>query len=397
MRRAAIVTPLRTAVGKYGGTLKSLQAQDLAAHIISAVIEKSGIDSGKVDDVIFGHGYPSGENPAIGRYAAMKAGLPQEVPGYQLDRRCGSGLQAVINAAMMVQTGNADVVIAGGAESMSNVEYYTQDMRWGARMGSVTMHDRLARAREKASPEERFGLISGMIETAENVAKKHGISRQEQDEYALRSMARAVAAWDQGKFAAEVVPIDVPAGKGKVETFAKDEGLRASSIDDLAKLKPMMKDGTVTAANASQQNDAAAACLVVAEDKLKELGVKPMGYLVGWAGAGCAPATMGLGPVPAVKKVFERTGLGWKDMDLVELNEAFAGQVLGVLKEWGWNDPDKLNVNGSGISLGHPIGATGVRILTTLLHELDRRKAKYGLETMCIGGGQGLAAIFERA
>jgi acetyl-CoA C-acetyltransferase len=397
MRRAAIVTPLRTAVGKYGGSLKPLQAQDLAAHVISAVIERSGIDSGKVDDVIFGHAYPSGENPAIGRYAAMKAGLPQEVPGYQLDRRCGSGLQAVLNAAMMVQTGNADVVIAGGAESMSNVEYYTQDMRWGARAGSVTMHDRLARAREKASPEERFGLISGMIETAENVAKKHSISRQAQDEYALRSMARAIAAWEQGKFSEEVVPIAVPAGKDKSETFAKDEGLRPGTLDELAKLRPLQKDGTVTAGNASQQNDAAAACLVVAEDKLDELGVKPMGYLVGWAAAGCHPATMGLGPVPAVKKLFQKTGLGWKDMDLVELNEAFAAQVLGVLKEWEWNDPDKLNVNGSGISLGHPIAATGVRILTTLLHELRRRGGRYGLETMCIGGGQGLAAIFERA
>jgi acetyl-CoA C-acetyltransferase len=189
----------------------------------------------------------------------------------------------------------------------------------------------------------------------------------------------------------------VPAGKDKSETFAKDEGLRPGTLDELAKLRPLQKDGTVTAGNASQQNDAAAACLVVAEDKLDELGVKPMGYLVGWAAAGCHPATMGLGPVPAVKKLFQKTGLGWKDMDLVELNEAFAAQVLGVLKEWEWNDPDKLNVNGSGISLGHPIAATGVRILTTLLHELRRRGGRYGLETMCIGGGQGLAAIFERA
>jgi acetyl-CoA C-acetyltransferase len=397
MRRAAIVSPLRTAVGKYGGSLKPLQAQDLAAHVISAVIERSGIDSGRVDDVIFGHAYPSGENPAIGRYAAMKAGLPLEVPGYQLDRRCGSGLQAVLNAAMLVQTGNADVVVAGGAESMSNVEYYSNDMRWGARTGSVQMFDRLARAREKASPEERFGAISGMIETAETIAKKHKISRQEQDEYALRSMSRAVAAWAQGKFKDEVIPTDVPAGKGKTESFAKDEGLRASTIEDLVKLKPIQKDGTVTAGNASQQNDAGAACLVVAEDKLKELGLKPLGFLVGWAAAGCDPHTMGLGPVPAVKKLFQRTGLGFKDMDLVELNEAFAAQVLGVLREWGWNDHDKLNVNGSGISLGHPIAATGVRILATLLHELQRRQGRYGLETMCIGGGQGLAAVFERA
>ena len=398
MRRAAIVSPVRTAVGKWGGALKPFGAEELAATVISAVVERSHLDTSKVDDVVFGHAYPSGENPAIGRYAAMKAGLPMEVPGYQLDRRCGSGLQAVLNAAMLVQTGNADVVIAGGAESMSNVEHYTLDARWGTRSGSITMHDRLTRARERSSPDERFGHIAGMIETAENVAKKHKISREEQDEYALRSMNRAVAAWDAGKFTAEVIPVALPAKKGAPqESFAKDEGLRASKIDDLSKLRAIQKEGTVTAGNASQQNDAAAACLVVAEDKLKELGLKPMGYLVGWASAGCHPATMGLGPVPAVKKAFQKTGLSFKDMDLVELNEAFAAQVLGVLREWEWNDPEKLNVNGSGISLGHPIAATGVRILTTMLHELERRGGRYGLETMCIGGGQGLAAIFERA
>lgn len=398
MRRAAIVSPLRTAVGKYGGTLKPLEAQDLAATVISALIEKTGLDSSKVDDVVLGHGYPSGENPAIGRYAAMKAGLPIEVPGYQLDRRCGSGLQAVLNAAMMVQTGNADVVVAGGAESMSNVEYYTTGTRWGARMGSIQLHDRLTRAREKASPAERFGHIAGMIETAENLAKKHNISREAQDEYALRSQHRAVEAWDAGKFANEVIPVHVPQRKGDPVAFDKDEGLRpGASMADLTKLRAIEKDGTVTAGNASQQNDAAAACLVVAEDKLEELGLKPMGFLTGWAAAGCEPGIMGIGPVPAVKKLFDRTGLGWKDIDLVELNEAFAAQVLSVLAEWGWNEPDKLNVNGSGISLGHPIAATGVRILATLLHEMERRDVRYGLETMCIGGGQGLAAIFERA
>lgn len=398
MRRAAIVSPLRTAVGKYGGALLPLQAKDLAATVISALIEKTGLDSAKVDDVVMGHGYPSGECPAIGRYAAMQAGLPIEVPGYQLDRRCGSGLQAVINAALLVQTGNADVVVAGGAESMSNAEYYTTGARWGARSGSLQLHDRLTRARETVVPEERFGHISGMIETAENLAKKHNISRTEQDEYALRSQQRAVEAWDAGKFTSEVVPVHVPQRKGDALAFDRDEGLRAdASMENLTKLRPIQKDGTVTAGNASQQNDAAAACLVVAEDKLEELGLQPMGYLVGWASAGCEPGIMGIGPVPAVKKLFARTGLEWKDIDLVELNEAFAAQVLSVLKEWEWDEPDKLNVNGSGISLGHPIAATGVRILATLLHEMERRDVRYGLETMCIGGGQGLAAVFERA
>lgn len=398
MKRAAIVSPVRTAVGRFGGTLQPLTADDLGAAVITALIERTGLDAARVDDVVFGHGYPSGENPALGRYAAMKAGLPIEVPGYQLDRRCGSGLQAVLNAAMLVQTGNADVVIAGGAESMSNAEYYSTDARWGGRFGSLTLHDRLARAREKASPEERFGLISGMIETAENLANEYSISREEQDAYALRSHQRAHAAWEEGKFDKELVPITLPQRKGDPIQFVRDEGIRPDlTMEQLAKLKPVQSNGSVTAGNASQQNDAGAACLVVAEDKLEELGLEPLAYLVGFASVGCQPATMGFGPVPAVEKLFARTGLGFDDMDLVELNEAFAAQVLAVLKGWGWNDPDRLNVNGSGISLGHPIAATGIRILATMLYELERRQGRYGLETMCIGGGQGLAAIFERA
>jgi acetyl-CoA C-acetyltransferase len=397
MRRAAIVTPLRTAVGRFGGSLLPLQAEDLAAAVIRAVVERSAIDPSRVDDVVFGHSYPSGENPAIGRFAAMRAGLPIEVPGYQLDRRCGSGLQAVINAALMVETGNADVVIAGGAESMSNAEYYTTAARWGVRLGEAPLYDRLARSRQRSSPDERFGPISGMIETAENLAVAFGISRAEQDAFAARSQQRAVAAWEAGRFAREVVPVEVPQRKGAPLVFDRDEGLRpGTTAADLARLRPIQKDGTVTAGNASQQNDAAAACLVVAEDKLEELSLRPMAFLKGWAVAGCNPATMGIGPVAAVRKLFARTAVGWQDIGLVELNEAFAAQVLAVLREWGWNEPDKLNVNGSGISLGHPIAATGARILATLLHEMERRDVKLGLETMCIGGGQGLAALFER-
>jgi acetyl-CoA C-acetyltransferase len=237
-----------------------------------------------------------------------------------------------------------------------------------------------------------------MIETAENLAKEYKITREESDAFAVRSHKRAAEAWASGKFKAEVVPITVPQKKGNPVIFTQDEGFRSdASMETLGKLKPIMKEGSVTAGNSSQQNDAAAACLVVAEDKLKELKLEPMGYLVGWAAAGCHPATMGIGPVPAVKKLFQKTGLGWDQMDLVELNEAFAAQVLAVLKGWGWNDHDRLNVNGSGISLGHPIGATGGRILATLLYELERRKGRYGLETMCVGSGQGVAAIFERA
>jgi acetyl-CoA C-acetyltransferase len=271
-------------------------------------------------------------------------------------------------------------------------------MRWGKRSGSVTLHDRMQRGRERSQPEWRFGHISGMIETAENLAKEYGIARTDADAYAVRSHQRAAEAWKSGKFKDELVPISVPQHKGEPKVFAQDEGYRAdASMESLAKLKPLIKDGTVTAGNSSQQNDAAAACLVVAEDKLKELKLEPMGYLVGWAAAGCHPATMGIGPVPAVAKLFAKTGLGFDKMDLVELNEAFACQVLSVLKGWGWNDADRLNVNGSGISLGHPIAATGGRILATMLHELARRKGRYALETMCVGSGQGVAAIFERA
>ena len=398
MKRAAIVSPIRTGVGKYLGALSDMTAGELGAVVLKDLVARTKIDPSRIDDVIFAQGYASGEAPCIARWSALAAGLPIEVPGYQLDRRCGSGLQAVVDAAMMVQTGVADVVVAGGVESMSNVEYYTNDMRKGARMGSVTLHDRLQRGRVMSQPIERFGVISGMIETADNLARDYQISREASDEYAAESHKRAAAAWASGKFDDEVVPVSVPQKKGDPIVFRMDEGVRAdATAESLGKLRSIEKDGVVTAGNASQQNDAAAACLVVAEDKLEELGLEPMGYFVSWAAAGCEPSRMGIGPVPAVKRLFERTGLGWDDIDLVELNEAFAPQVLAVLKGWGWDDRDKLNVNGSGISLGHPIGATGGRILANLLRELQRRDGKYGLETMCIGGGQGIAAIFERA
>ena len=398
MRRAAIVAPIRTPVGKFMGSLSGISAGDLGAVVLKTLVERTGIDPERIDDVVFAQGYGNGEAPCIGRWSALAAGLPISVPGTQVDRRCGSGLQAVIDAAMRVQTGAADVVIAGGVESMSNVEYYSLDHRSGARMGSTTFHDRLSRGRVMSQPIARFGVISGMIETAENLARDFGISREDCDAYAAMSHQRATAAWAAGKFEDEIVPVPVPQKRGDPLMFARDEGFRSdATAQSLALLKPLEKGGVVTAGNASQQNDAAAACLVVAEDKLAELGLEPIGWLHSWAAAGCDPSRMGYGPVPAVEKLFARTGLGWGDIDLVELNEAFAPQVLACLKGWGWDDRDKLNVNGSGISLGHPIGATGGRILANLLRELQRRDGRFGLETMCIGGGQGIAAIFESA
>ena len=401
MKRAAIVSPLRTPVGAFGGALRPVPVEELGATVARAIVQRTGLDPARIDDVVFAQSYTNGETPCTGRWVALQAGFPIEVAGMQLDRRCGGGLQAIATAAMMVQTGAADVVMAGGVESMSNVEYYTTGMRWGSRAGSVTMHDRLDRGRERSQPESRFGRISGMIETAENLARDYAISREAADAYAARSHQRAAAAWEQERFADEIVPVSVPQRKGDALVVDRDEGVRGdASREAMAKLRAVMKDGIVTAGNACQQNDAAAACLVVAEDKLAELGLEPSAWLIGWAAAGCEPSHMGMGPVPAVNKVLARTGLRMDQMDLIEVNEAFACQVLACVKGWGLTMDaleDRLNVNGSGISLGHPVGATGARILATLLHELQRRKVRYGLETMCVGGGQGVAAIFERA
>jgi acetyl-CoA C-acetyltransferase len=401
MKRAAIVSPLRTPVGAFGGVLKPVPVEELGAIVARAIVDRTGLDPARIDDVVFAQSYTNGETPCTGRWVGLQAGFPIEVAGMQLDRRCGGGVQALATAAMMVQTGAADVVMAGGVESMSNVEHYTTNMRWGRRAGSVTLHDRLDRGRERSQPESRFGRISGMIETAETLAREYGVSREDSDRFAARSHQRAAAAQAAGRFDAEIVPVTVPQRKGDPAVVTQDEGIRGdATAESLARLRVIMKNGVVTAGNACQQNDAAAACLVVAEDKLEELGLAPMGWLVGWAVAGCDPARMGIGPVPAVRKVLARTGLMFDQMGLIELNEAFACQALACVKGWGSTMDtleDKLNVNGSGISLGHPVGATGARIMSTLLHEMQRRKARYGLETMCIGGGQGIAVVFERA
>jgi acetyl-CoA C-acetyltransferase len=401
VRRAAIVAPIRTAVGKFGGALSSLTAGELGAVILKALIERTKLDPERVDEVIFAQGYGNGEAPCIAHWSWLLAGFPESVPGYQLDRRCGSGLQAIVNAAMMVQTGVSDVVIAGGCESMSNVEHYSTDIRKGVRAGNLTLHDRLTRGRLMSQPIERYGVISGMIETAENLAKDFGISREACDAYAARSHQNAARAWAAGLFDDELVPVSIKQKKGDPVIFAHDEGYRADATPEtLAALRPL-EGGVVTAGNASQQNDAAAACLVVAEDKLAELGLEPIAWFHSWAAAGCDPSRMGYGPVPATERLFARNGLGWDDIGVIELNEAFAPQVLACLKGWGWAQDDSrmemLNVNGSGISLGHPIGATGGRILANLTREMQRREMRYGLETMCIGGGQGIAAVFERA
>jgi acetyl-CoA C-acetyltransferase len=352
-----------------------------------------------VDDVVLGQCYPNGEAPAIGRVAALDAGLPIETPGMQVDRRCGAGLQAIMLACMEVQTGVADLVLAGGAESMSQSEFYATGMRWGVKGGSVALEDRLARGRVTAGGASH-PVPGGMIETAENLRREYGIPRGEQDEFALRSHRLAVAAQEDGTFAEEIVPVTVRV-RGEEHIVDRDEHPRAdTTLERLAKLRPIMSrsdpEATVTAGNASGQNDGAAVCIVTNPERAEELGLRPFARLVSWAVAGVAPETMGIGPVPASAKALGRAGLTLADMDLIELNEAFAAQALAVLREWNLPDGlERVNVHGSGISLGHPIGATGGRILTTLLRELRRRGARYGLETMCIGGGQGMSAVFE--
>jgi acetyl-CoA C-acetyltransferase len=402
MRDAVICEPLRTPVGRFGGIFRDVPATQLAATVITELLQRTGIPPEQIDDVLLGQCYPNGEAPAIGRVAALDAGLPVEVPGFQLDRRCGSGLQCVIEACMQVQTGAADLVLAGGAESMSQTELYSIQLRWGARSGGAMLDDRLARARVTAGGVNH-PVPGGMLETAENLRREYSIPRREQDELSVLSHQRAVAAHERGDFAEEIVPIEVSDRKHGTRIIDRDEHPRPdTTLEGLAKLKPVMlgsdAESTVTAGNASGQNDGAAVCVVTHAEKAAELGLKPIGRLVAWGVAGVPPRTMGIGPVPATKKALGRAGLELKDMDLIELNEAFAAQVLAVLREWDLPDElERVNVNGSGISLGHPVGATGCRILTTLLRELDRRGGRYGLETMCIGGGQGLAAVFERA
>jgi acetyl-CoA C-acetyltransferase len=395
-REAVICEPLRTPVGRFGGVFRDVPAAVLASRVIGELVRRTGLQGEHVEDVLMGQCYPNGEAPAIGRVAALDAGLPVEVPGVQVDRRCGSALQAVIDACMRVQTGAADLVLAGGVESMSQVELYTTGVRWGVRGAGARLDDRLARARVTAGGEHH-PVPGGMLETAENLRRDYGIPREQQDELSLVSHQRAVAAQTDGRFAEEIVPVEL--GDRTVDT---DEHPRPdASLEALARLRPVMAaqdpEATVTAGNASGQNDGAAICVVTHRERAEELGLRPLGRLLAWAVAGVAPETMGIGPVPATRRALERAGLSLVDMDLIELNEAFASQVLAVLREWQLPDGyERVNVNGSGISLGHPVGATGARILTTLLREMDRRGARYGLETMCIGGGQGLAAVFER-
>ncbi|MFI2230049.1 acetyl-CoA C-acetyltransferase [Nocardia testacea] len=398
---AVICEPLRTPVGRFGGVFKDIAPETLAAGLITELLDRTGLSADQIDDVVLGQASPNGEAPAIGRVAALDAGLGVEVPGLQVDRRCGSGLQAVLQACMQVATGGSDLVLAGGTESMSRAEFYATEMRWGVKGDGIALNDRLARARVSAGGSN-FPVPGGMIETAENLRAEYSIGRAEQDALAVQSHQRAVAAQRAGRFADEIVGVAVPQRKSDPILVDTDEHPRAdTTVEALARLRPIRggvdPEATVTAGNASGQNDGAALCIVTTAARARALGLRPLARLASWAVAGVPPRTMGIGPVPATEKALARLGLTLDDMSVIELNEAFAAQTLAVLRNWKIEPEDeRLNPNGSGISLGHPVGATGARILATLLRELDRREGRYGLETMCIGGGQGLAAVFER-
>ncbi len=397
-----IIDGLRTPFGRYAGALAGVRPDDMAAHVIRALIDRTGVDPELIDDVIMGAANQSGEDNRNGaRMALLLAGLPLKVPGQTVNRLCGSGLQAVVSAAHAIAFGDGSVFVAGGAESMSRAPFVMAKPSAAFPRGEQTLYDTTLGWRFTNPRLADAHYPYSMGETAENVVDRCGVSREDQDAFAYQSQQRWAAADAAGRFADEIVPIEVPAGRrGETRTFDRDEHPRPeATLADLAKLKPAFKrdgSGSVTAGNSSGINDGAAALLVVSEARARELGLRPMARLVASAVAGVDPATMGLGPISASRLALSRAGLTVTEMDLVELNEAFAAQALPVMRELGL-DPDKTNVNGGAIAIGHPLGASGARLATTLVHEMRRRGARYGLATMCIGVGQGIAAVFEAA
>ena len=392
MSDIVITSAVRTAGGGFGGAFKRVSAVELGALIVQEAVRRSGIEPKQVDEVVFGTGWQAGLGPNIGRLVTVKGGLPHEVPAFTVNKRCGSSLRAVSLAVQMIKAGDADVVLAGGAENTSQVPYIAVGARWGNRMGDSKLAD-LMHMDGFMCP--LAGHLMGV--TAETLVEKYSISREEQDTYAAESQTKAVNAVKEGKFKEEILSVDVPIKKGQTETFDTEEIPREGvTAEKLAKLKPVFKkDGTVTAGNSCALCDAAATVLVMKEEKASELGVKPLARIVSYAHAGVDPAVMGIGPVPAVSKALERAGLELKDIDIIELNEAFAAQILAVERELNW-DRSKVNVHGGAIALGHPVGATGAKILTTLIYALKSQDKNMGLVSLCIGGGQGVAIVIER-
>ena len=390
MESIVIVSGARTAVGTFGGSLKDFQATDLGGIAIKNAVERAGLKPEDIDEVVMGCVGQAAENAFMARVSSIKAGIPYEASALTVNRLCSSGLQAIYTAALEIDNGFCNIAVAGGGESMSNIPFYLRNARFGYRMGHNELEDGLITALSDPITRDHMGI------TAENVAAKYNITREDQDAYAVLSQTRAAKAKAEGKFADEIIPVEVKVNKKETRMFAEDEYIRPdSTVEKLAKLRPAFKkDGTVTAGNASGINDAGAAVVVMKESEAKKRGIAPIVRIVDAAVAGVDPAYMGIGPIPAVRKLFEKTGLTKEDIGLFELNEAFASQSLACIRELDL-DVEKVNVNGSGISMGHPIGATGCIITIKLMNEMVRRNVKYGVATLCIGGGQGLAVLFE--
>ena len=392
MRNVVIASAVRTPIGSFGGVFKDVSAVELGAHVIREALKAAAIAPDQVDEVILGNVLQAGLGQGPARQAAIKAGLPVEVPATTINKLCGSGLKSISLGVQAIMLGDADVIVAGGTENMSQAPYVMPSARWGSRMGAAQMLDSMLKdGLECAINQYHMGI------TAENIAEKYTLTREEQDQFAASSQAKTKAAMEANRFADEIVPVAIPQRKGEPKVISTDEYPKPeTSYESLSKLRPAFKkDGTVTAGNASGINDGAAAVVLMSEEKAKELGIKPIAKILAYASAGVDPAYMGMGPVPDVRKMLEKTGLTLEAMDVIELNEAFAAQSLGVIKEL--NPPmDKTNVNGGAIALGHPIGASGARIVVTMLHELNRRQGRYGLASLCIGGGMGTGLMVER-
>ncbi len=389
-----IVDAIRTPVGRMGGALKDIPAEELASLVIEELVQRNKLDAGTVDEVIIGQTKISADAPNVARTAALMAGIPIEVPSYTVSRQCGSGLQAINNGAMAIQCGLAETVIAGGTESMSNAVFYLRQCRYGYNAGNGILVDSNTESQFRSQPQDMFGVFN-MGMTAENVAEKYKITREEQDRFALNSQEKAWAAISGGKFEEEIIPVPLKNKKGEITYFSVDEHPRKTSLEKLAKLPAVFKEkGTVTAGNSSGRNDGASVLLLMSAKRAQKEGLKPLAVLRSQAAVGVDPRYMGLGPVNATKKALELAGLKQNQLELIEMNEAFAAQSLGVIKELNM-DTSILNVNGGAIALGHPLGCTGARIMTTLLYEMKRRKAKYGMATLCIAGGLGMANVVE--
>jgi len=395
MREVVVVSAVRTALGSIGGTLKNVQPETLASVVIEGAIEKAGIDKSLIDEVIFGQAKQTTDAPNIARLASLMARIPEETPAYSIHRQCASGMQSILSGVQQIQTGYSDVILSGGVESMSTAPFYIRGARFGVGNGNTFLVDPNTESQPKSQPNDIYGTFN-MIQTADNVAREYNVTREEQDEFAIASQQKAVAAIDAGKFKDEIVPVVIPQRKGDPIVFDTDEyPKRNTSIEKLAKLRPIFEGGFVTAGNASGRNDGASALVIMAKEKAEELGLKPLAKILGATAVGVDPRIMGIGPIPATRKLLKNLNMTIDDFGLVEINEAFAAQSVACAKELNIK-PERINVNGGAIALGHPLGCSGARICTTLIHEMHKRDEKYGLAAICVAGGLGMAMAFEK-